>query len=66
MAYSNFTIEEVELQFDLQLQAVSFLPIVPPIAPSAFLNHYLDRGLILTKRNASEKARSEFLIAPIC
>jgi hypothetical protein len=33
MIYSNFTIEEVELQFDLQLQAVSFLPIVPPKAP---------------------------------
>jgi hypothetical protein len=65
MAYSNFTIEEVELQFDLQLQAVSFLPVVPPVAPSIFLDHYLDRGLILTKRNASEKARSEFLIAPI-
>jgi hypothetical protein len=65
MAYSNFTIEEVELQFDLQLQAVSFLPIVPPVTPSVFLNHYLDRGLILTKRNASEKAHSEFLIAPI-
>jgi hypothetical protein len=26
MAYSNFTIEEVELQFYLQLQAISFLP----------------------------------------
>jgi hypothetical protein len=65
MAYSNFTIEEVELQFDLQLQAVSFLPAVPPVAPSVFLDHYLARGLILTKRNASEKARSEFLIAPI-
>jgi hypothetical protein len=66
MAYSNFTIEEVELQFDLQLQADSFLPeIIPPIPPSDFLNRYLDRGLILTKRNVSEKARSEFLIAPI-
>jgi hypothetical protein len=66
MAYSNFTIEEVELQFDLQLQADSFLPeIIPPVLPSEFLNRYLDRGLILTKRNVSEKARSEFLIAPI-
>jgi hypothetical protein len=65
MAYSNFTIEEVELQFNLELQAVSFLPIVSPVAPSKFLDHYLERGLILTKRNASEKARSEFLIAPI-
>jgi hypothetical protein len=65
MAYSNFTIEEVELQFDLQLQAVSFLPVVSPIAPTEFLDRYLERGLVLTKRNASEKARSEFLIAPI-
>jgi hypothetical protein len=65
MAYSNFTIEEVELQFDLQLQAVSFLPETSPIAPSPFLRRYIDQGLILTKRNVSEKARSEFLIAPI-
>jgi hypothetical protein len=65
MAYSNFTIEEVELQFNLQLQAVSFLPAVSPIASTEFLDQYLERGLVLTKRNASEKARSEFLIAPI-
>jgi hypothetical protein len=65
MAYSNFTIEEVELRFDLQLQAVSFLPEIEPIAPSDILNRYLDRGLTLAKRNVSEKARSEFIIAPI-
>jgi hypothetical protein len=47
------------------LQAVSFLPVVQPVAPTEFLDRYLEHGLILTKRNASEKARSEFLIAPI-
>jgi hypothetical protein len=65
MAYSNFTIEEVELRFDLQLQAVSFLPETTPIAPSDLLNRYLERGLTLAKRNVSEKAQSEFIIAPI-
>jgi hypothetical protein len=65
MAYSNFTVEEVELRFNLQLQAVSFLPEIAPIAPSDLLNRYLERGLTLAKRNVSEKARSEFLIAPI-
>jgi hypothetical protein len=65
MAYSNFTIEEVELRFDLQVQAVSFLPKTPPIAPSDLLNCYLERGLTLAKRNVSEKAQSEFIIAPI-
>jgi hypothetical protein len=65
MAYSNFTIEEVELRFDLQVQAVSFLPKTTPIAPSDLLNRYLERGLTLAKRNVSEKAQSEFIIAPI-
>ena len=65
VAYSNFTIEEVELRFDLQLQAVSFLPETTPIAPSDLLNRYLERGLTLAKRNVSEKAQSEFIIAPI-
>ena len=65
MAYSNFTIAEVELQFDLQLQAISFLPETTPIAPSDLLNRYIERGLTLAKRNVSEKARSEFSITPI-
>jgi hypothetical protein len=65
MAYSNFTIEEVELRFDLQVQAISFLPETTPILPSDLLNRYLERGLTLAKRNVSEKAQSEFIIAPI-
>jgi hypothetical protein len=56
MSYSNFTIEEVELRFDLQLQVVSFLPETTPIEPSDLLNRYLERGLTLAKRNVSEKA----------
>jgi hypothetical protein len=59
MAYSNCTIEEVELRFDLQLQAISFLPEIEPIAPSEILNRYLERGLTLAKRNVSEKARTD-------
>jgi hypothetical protein len=65
MAYSNFTIEEVELKFNIQLQAQAFLPTIAPLAPSAFLSHHLEHGLRLVKRSASEKAKSEFLIAPI-
>jgi hypothetical protein len=65
MAYSDFTIEEVELKFNIQLQAQAFLPTVAPLAPSAFLSQHLEHGLRLVKRSASEKAKSEFLIAPI-
>jgi hypothetical protein len=65
MAYSNFTIEEVELKFNIQLQAQAFLPPIAPLAPSAFLSQHLEHGLRLVKRSASEKAKSEFLIAPI-
>jgi hypothetical protein len=65
MAYSNFTIEEVELKFNIQLQAQAFLPPIAPLAPSAFLSQHLEHGLRLVKRSASKKAKSEFLIAPI-
>jgi hypothetical protein len=65
MAYSNFTIEEVELKFNIQLQAQAFLPPIASLAPSAFLSQHLEHGLRLVKRSASEKAKSEFLIAPI-
>jgi hypothetical protein len=36
MAYSNFTIEEVELQFDLQLQAIFFLPKTSELRQSSY------------------------------
>jgi hypothetical protein len=65
MPYSNFTLDEVEKNFKLQLQAGHFLPVLQPITPSSLLQQTLLATLPLARETGSEKARSEFIIAPI-
>lgn len=66
MAYSKFTLAETLKQFTLtMLERVELFPAVVPVAPSPFLQTALsDLGLLALDIN-SEKARSEFIIAPI-
>jgi hypothetical protein len=64
MPYSNFTLEEVRDKFSLQISSEPFFSDLAPIAPS----DYLQQALIRSKpfqTTGSEKARSEFIIAPI-
>jgi hypothetical protein len=64
MPYSNFTLEEVRDKFSLQISSEPFFSDLEPIAPS----EYLKQALIRSKpfqTTGSEKARSEFIIAPI-
>jgi hypothetical protein len=64
MPYSNFTLEEVRDKFSLQISSKQFFSDLEPIAPS----DYLKQALIRSKpfqTTGSEKARSEFIIAPI-
>jgi hypothetical protein len=65
MSYSSFSIVEVEIKFDLNINSAIFIPEVKPISPSSGLSQSLERGLKLVKRSVSEKAKSEFIIAPI-
>jgi hypothetical protein len=65
MPYSSFTLDEVEQKFSLQLQAGHFLPVLTPIVPSSLLQQVLAATLPLAQETGSEKARSEFIIAPI-
>jgi hypothetical protein len=65
MPYSSFTLDEVEKNFKLQLQAGHFLPALQPIVPSILLQQTLLATLPLAQETGSEKARSEFIIAPI-
>jgi hypothetical protein len=65
MPYNNFTVEEVSDKFDLVFKAKSFLPELAEILPSNWLKETLVKTLPLTKMVGSEKARSEFIIAPI-
>jgi hypothetical protein len=65
MPYSNFTLEEVEEKFALQLQSALFIPELEPVTPSDWLQQTLKITLPLARTAGSEKARSEFIIAPI-
>jgi hypothetical protein len=64
MPYSTFTVEEVRDKFALKIRYASFFPSLEPIAPSDYLKSALSKS-ILYQTNGSEKARSEFIIAPI-
>jgi hypothetical protein len=65
MPYSSFTLDDVEEKFGLDFQASSFIPELEPIFPSEWLKETLLMTLPLAKIAGSEKARSEFIIAPI-
>jgi len=65
MAYSNFTLRQVEKSFNLQIEErLDLFAHVEPIAPSDDLKRILAENIPLALAINSEKARSEFLIAP--
>jgi hypothetical protein len=53
----------VRKQFKLELTVADLFKRVKPLEPSAGLRHALDAGFLLAM--VSEKARSEFIVAPI-
>jgi len=65
MAYSDFTLVEVVEKFTLTLLNSQLFEDLLAIAPSAWLNETLDLGLDFGLKSGSEKARSEFIVAPI-
>jgi hypothetical protein len=65
MPYSNFTLKQVQHDFQLQIVSTPFLLDIPEISPSQNLAAALAEGIPLAKILSTEKARSEFIIAPI-
>jgi hypothetical protein len=65
MPYNNFTIDEVEDKFGLVFKSNPFFPDLNVLFPSDWLQETLSRTLPVAKVAGSEKARSEFIIAPI-
>ncbi|MCP2727592.1 hypothetical protein [Limnofasciculus baicalensis] len=65
MAYSEFTFDDLKTKFHLNIVEVSGLLHGEPIAPSDWLNETLRRNIPLAGAINTEKARSEFLIAPV-
>ncbi len=65
MAYSDFTTIAKVKKLGIQVVEANFLPVIPTIAPSDYLQEALRLGLPVILARGSEKARSELLIAPI-
>jgi len=66
MAYENFTIQSIEKDFDIKIQDVPNLFVdVNPVEPSERLISLLEDFTPLASAIGTEKARSEFIIAPI-
>jgi hypothetical protein len=65
MSYSNFTVKQAEKQFNLQIITDSFLPAISPLTPNPYLAELLQRTASFAAILGTEKARSEFIIAPL-
>lgn len=66
MPYSEFTVEQVELELGIALrQHRELFAVAQPVAPSPLLRQTLDENLGIALASRTEKARSEMLVAPI-
>ena len=65
MAYSDFTFKEVSRRFGLSNVERDWYGNVPELPPSPTLQSLMSRYYSLARANSTEKARSEFLIAPV-
>ncbi len=63
MAYSDFSLEDLEIKFGIKNQLASLFGEVVPIPPSETLKNALELAVELPVR--SEKAKSELIILPI-
>ena len=66
MAYSNFTLETVEKEFELELvEHAGIFAHIEPVSLSAELTSALARNVPLATTINTEKARSEMIISPL-
>jgi len=65
MAYSDFSLSQVKKKFALIEEASRLFPQDITLEPSDWLSETLRYSLTLAISSSSEKARSEFIIAPI-
>jgi hypothetical protein len=63
MAYTDFSLDNVEKMLGVTLQPEDLFASLHPVHAPRWLNEVLDRGLQLPLR--TEKARSEFVVSPI-
>jgi hypothetical protein len=63
LSYSDLSIEDVRKTFQLQISRTELFSEIIPLEPAAWLKQVLQEGFEISV--ISEKARSEFIIAPI-
>ena len=63
MTYSDFTLEIVEKVLGVRVQPADLFPALSPLSVPTWLQDLLEKGKQLAL--ISEKARSEFIVAPI-
>jgi hypothetical protein len=63
MTYSDFTLEIVEKVLGVRVQQADLFPALSPLSVPTWLQDLLEKGKQLAL--ISEKARSEFIVAPI-
>lgn len=66
MAYNKFTMAQLQREYHLQItEQAALFAHAPPAMISDLLRETLRRKTVLALRSGSEKARSEYIIAPI-
>jgi len=66
MPYNKFTIESVKKNFSVKIKADTILfENIKPVKPSELLKNFLEKYSSLGSAIGTEKAKSEFIIAPI-
>jgi hypothetical protein len=65
MAYSNFQIAELTKRFGLTVKTQPWLSDIATFQPSTVLKTQLEHDVEFAVAQSTEKARSEFIIAPI-
>lgn len=66
MAYNKFTIQQIRKQFAMEIcETPSLFPHITPVKPGDMLRQFLERQIPLAEAIGTEKAKSEFIIAPI-
>jgi hypothetical protein len=65
MSYREFALADVEARLGLTLTIERLFPNIAAIAPRPEFLENLNQGVLVAKGVNSEKARSEFIIAPI-
>ncbi len=66
MAYNKFTINQIRKQFEIQMvESPNLFADVSPVKPSEVLQKLLTSYIPLAEAIGTEKAKSEFIVAPI-